>query len=103
MQREVRARLDGWLRYLEEVTALPQRFEAEYPTQAEGRTVIALLMEVLDETDGRDRFGGEIERADAHLRLILEDHSFIWHESLVEAFPKERFWWLYIWPRHSRS
>ncbi|MBN1120764.1 MAG: hypothetical protein JXJ17_06770 [Anaerolineae bacterium] len=100
MLREVKGRMDGWGRYLEEVTAMPQRYESEYPTQVEGRTVIALLMDTLDETSERRAFAVQIDRADAHLRLILDRHPFIWHESLAGAFPEDRFWWLYGWPRH---
>ncbi len=100
MLREVRARLGSWDRYLEEVGAQPQRFEVEYPTQAEGRTVIALLVDTLDETGERRAFEQQIERSDAYLRLILEKHAFIWHESLAGVFPEDRFWWLYGWPRH---
>jgi len=102
MLREVKGRLDGWGRYLEEVAAAPQRYESEYPTQAEGRTVIALLMDALGETGERRSFEEQIGRSDAHLRLILEAHPFIWHDSLAAAFPEDRFWWLYGWPRHPK-
>jgi hypothetical protein len=100
MLREVKSRLDNWSRYLEEVGAMPQRYEAEYPTQAEGRTVIALLADALDEIGKRRTFDQQIERTDANLRLILEAHPFIWHDSLAKAFPEDRFWWLYGWPKH---
>jgi hypothetical protein len=98
MLREVKARLGGWDRYLEEVGAQPQRFEIEYPTQAEGRTVIALLIDALDETGERRAFEQQIEQSDMRLRTILETHPFIWHDSLAGAFPEDRFWWLYGWP-----
>ena len=100
MLREVKSRLNGWSRYLEEVTAAPRQYESEYATQAKERTVLAFLFEAIGDSTERRIQQERLERADARLRLILDTKPFIWHESLAGAFPEDRFWWLYGWPRY---
>jgi hypothetical protein len=97
-EREIRARLSNWSSYLEDLADEPRRYGPEYPTQAEGRTIIELLLERFAGTSGECDIHAHLERLDRQLRNLVSAGVFVWDERLVSAFPQERFWWLYASP-----
>lgn len=98
--REIGARLQTWAAYLEELADQPRRYAPEYPTQAEGRVIVELLLEFAGRAaDSRD-FRARLDALDRQLRERVIESTFVWEELLAAAFPRDPFWWLYMLPRH---
>ncbi len=95
LKREVRARLRGWAQYLDELEQNPDRYAPDYRAQVEGRTVLALLLERLEELPDLVQ---ELAALDSRLRGLTEPGPFVWDEVQQPAFPPGRFWWLYVQP-----
>lgn len=93
--RDIKSRLNNWTHYLEELQDNSKRFAPEYPTQAEGRTVISLLIDFSRSSDV-DQL---LHALDTHLQDLVIPADFIWNAAMQRAFPREDFWWLYVTPR----
>jgi len=98
MQREIKARLHNWHEYLHELERQPRHYGGEFPTQVEGRTVVDLLMEAAGDAAPPEAVA-ELREADRHIRDYTEPADFVWDDDMQPAFPRERYWWLYVWPR----
>ncbi len=95
--REIKARLDSWTAYLQEVESDPDRYITEYPTQVQGRVALDFLLEYAgDAVSGETQ--GYVATADNLLRSISISNPFVWDETLIPAYPESRFWWLYVLP-----
>lgn len=97
--RELRARLHAWREYLEECEGSPRRCWDEYPMQAEGRTVVELLAEYLGSAAQSEDLQAAMVTVDRRLRELCAPGDFVWDPAMLSAFPRERFWWLYVHPR----
>lgn len=95
---EARSRTDSWHAYAVEATEDPRRYRPEYPTQAESRTALALLLDWLgDHVDETIR--GRVSVADRLIRSVAIPCQFVWDDWQAPAFPPDHFWWLYVEPR----
>ena len=69
---------------------------AEYPSQAEKRTMIEHLR---DEAERRDvlteDLRARLKQVDARLQRVLHEGDFIMDDILTSAYPPEKFWWMY--------
>ena len=96
LQEELRQRIDALDRYLQECGDNGQGCAAEYPSQAEKRTMIEHLR---DEAERRDVLTEELrarlKQVDARLQRVLHEGDFIMDDILTSAYPPEKFWWLY--------
>ena len=97
--REMSSRLHAWDAFLEECEDNPARYDPEYPTQAEGRTVIDLLIAFARRAAEQRSFSARLAAVDRRLREIAAESDFVWDPAMIPAFPHERFWWLYMRPR----
>lgn len=95
MARELEARLRSWSWFVEDCRAQKRSCVTHYPTEAELRTLIDLLLEEAagceDVSDQRDR----LAQLDAQFRRSFEPGDFVWRPALASVYPRERFWWLY--------
>jgi hypothetical protein len=103
MARELDARLRSWSWFVEDCQAQRRSCISHYPTEAELRTLIELLLEQAaryeDVTDQRDR----LDQLDARFQKWFEPGDFVWRPALVPVYPCERFWWLYGRPEFSQQ
>lgn len=95
--REARSRADSWHAYAAEAADDPRRFRPEYPTQAEGRTALAFLLDWLDD-NADEAVVGRVASADRLLRSVAQPCDFVWDDWQAPAFPQDDFWWLYVEP-----
>lgn len=98
VQREIKARLHNWHDFLLELERDPIRHTSEYPTQVEGRTILDLLVEYAGD-EAPPETETDLRAADVKLRDNTQFGDFVWGEEMQPAFPRERFWWLYLHPR----
>jgi hypothetical protein len=98
--REIEARLQTWAAYLEDLADQPRHYWPEYPTQAEGRVIIGLLLRFAGQAANGQGFQQRLDALDQQLRERVIESTFVWDELLTATFPRDPFWWLYISPRH---
>ena len=96
LQHELHTRLDAFERFLNECGDDLQSCSANYPIQAEKRTMIEHLVDELRELDALpEEIEGRIRHIDQKLRRLLKEGGFITDERLKAVYPKDRFWWMY--------
>lgn len=94
--RELRARIEALEFFLRECDEDALPCAANYPVQAEKRTMIQLLLEEASEHEiMEDDVRARIRQLDQKLRALLREGAFISDEVLRPAYPPAQFWWLY--------
>lgn len=96
-EKEFRSRLRQWERYLDEMGENPERHAAYYATEVRVRTILGLLAGQLP--DAETVWKSELGRQDQRLKRMTAKGGFVWQPESKGAFPKERFWFLYVWPK----
>ncbi len=96
LQRELETRVHALEQFLADCNR-EQGCAAEYPMQAEKRTMIAHLREEAAEHDVlSEEIASRIGQLDALVRQLTQSGPFVYtDERLTEAYPQARFWWLY--------
>ncbi len=93
---ELRSRLDALDRFLAECGDPSPSCAAEYPVQAEKRTMIEHLFDALAEQgDVPEEVAARLKQVDNRLRRMLSEGDFVFDERLRDVYPREKFWWLY--------
>ncbi len=98
---EVRARLRQWNEYLKELRDPSMSAGDYYPSAVETRAMLAALLKQLESPPYRldRRVLNELASFDRVLANYWEAGEFIWPEEWAEAYPRQRYWWLYGRPR----
>ena len=91
---DLRGRLDAWQWFLDDYAKQPEEQAPYYPAQAHTRLAVELLMDELDRPRAAE-FAHRLSALDERLRADWINGAFVWHTSLAQGFPRERFWWLY--------
>lgn len=96
LQQELHARLDAFDQFLNECGDDLPSCAANYPVQAEKRTIIEHLNDELVELEARpEEIENRLRHIDQKLRRLLVESDFISDERLAAVYPKGRFWWMY--------
>jgi len=96
LQQELHARLDAFDQFLNECGDDLPSCAANYPVQAEKRTIIEHLNDELVELEARpEEIENRLRHIDQKLRRLLVEGDFISDERLAAVYPKGRFWWMY--------
>ncbi len=99
VRRELDARQDALVWYLDDCDDAPDRCRSAYPVEAEKRTMLHHLLE----TDAAPEEAHKRQRAlDGRLRRHFEAGAFIWPAHVQPAYPADTFWWLYGRPAAAR-
>lgn len=98
---EVRARLRQWNEYLKELRDPSMSAGDYYRSAVETRAMLAALVNQLESPPYRldRRVLNELASFDRVLANYWEAGEFIWPEEWAEAYPRQRYWWLYGRPR----
>jgi hypothetical protein len=92
--REIPARLKLWRDYVDDLCDQPRHKVANYHFQVRWRTALDFLN---IEAAGRpDTDLAHLFEVDLRLKKISQPGNFVWEAELEAAFPKERFWYLYV-------
>ncbi len=93
---ELKSRLDALDRYLQNCSEQPQGCAADYPVQAEKRTMIQHLYgELAQQDDVPDELEARLKQTDNRLRRMLSGGEFVFDARLKDVYPLDEFWWLY--------
>ena len=80
--REVRARSDLWMNYLQDYRESPESHVSEYAQQVRNRAMLTLL-------------GVESDPFDEAVRGMFVAGDFVWESECREFFPRDKFWFLF--------
>lgn len=98
---EIRARLRQWNEYLKELRDPSLGAGNYYASAVETRAMLAALMDKLQSPPYKlDRRAlSELASFDRVLANYWASGEFIWPQEWAEAYPRQRYWWLYGRPR----
>lgn len=101
---EIRARLRQWHEYLKELRDPSMAAGDYYASAVDTRAMLAALLNQLEAPPYKldRRVLNELASFDRVLANYWEAGEFVWPEAWSEAYPRQRYWWLYGRPR-SRS
>lgn len=94
--QEFNSRVNAMGFFIEECDADWSTCDANWPNEAEKRTIIAHVVEEataqkIYETEQRNK----LNKLDQKLRRFFREDNFLWDDRLQDAYPKQAFWWLY--------
>lgn len=89
-QKEFGARLRQWVQYVDELADSRNRVPAHYKTDVRVRALLELL------AAEAPALRGQLASPDARLKRLVGDGEFIWDEEVKSAFPKSKYWFLWV-------
>lgn len=97
IEYEITARLTALERFLAECGEDPAGCAANYPAQAEKRTIIRHLQaEAQEHNLWTDEHTARLRDLDRKQQRVLQEGPFIYtDERLTAAYPRDTYWWLY--------
>jgi len=95
IERELGARLNSWGWFVDDCQTQKKSCITYYTTEAELRTIIALLMEAAARFGDVTAQGERLQGLDAQFQLWFQPGDFVWRAGLEPTYPRDRFWWLY--------
>jgi hypothetical protein len=93
--REIGARLRTWANFLEDSDRDARSTNSEYAVQVESRVIIEYLRNLVGSLM-TDELRDQLNAADRRLNRGSGDGDFVWDAALQDAFPEDRFPWLYL-------
>jgi hypothetical protein len=103
LEQEFSSRLNAVRWFLDDCKNDPQTCDANYPNEAEKRTLIHHLVQ---EAQAKSAFGKEqrslLQAIDQRLRGLARGETFLWDQQLKDIYPRSEFWWLYGRPGEHR-
>lgn len=98
---EMRARLRQWNEYLKELRDPALAAGNYYASAVETRAMLAALLDKLESPPYKldRRVLNELAAFDRVLANYWQAGEFIWPESWTDAYPRQKYWWLYGRPR----
>jgi hypothetical protein len=97
--REIKARLQTWSAFLDDLSADLSRFPSEYATQVEGRTIIMMLFPLAGKAADGKGYAARLDGLDGRLKAVTIGGEFVWDAIFAPGFPRNEHWWLYVQPR----
>jgi hypothetical protein len=94
--REIKARLQTWSAFLDDLSADIHRFPSEYATQVEGRVILSLLFPVAGRAADGQGFAARLSNLDERLKSLCGPGDFVWDPMFESGFPRGDFPWLYL-------
>ncbi|MBN1678685.1 MAG: hypothetical protein JW966_00240 [Anaerolineae bacterium] len=96
LAQELQTRIDTYSQFVIECQDDKARCAADYPSQAEKRTIIEHLFVEAEERDCLPEDAQpRLKHADDRLRQMLENGDFISEDILKSVYPRDHFWWMY--------
>jgi hypothetical protein len=89
-KREFASRLRQWTQYLAELTEHPSRYAGQYKTEVRVRALLELLA---GEAPG---LSSQLTAPDSQLKALTTSGDFVWSVENKGAFPKGKYWFLWV-------
>ncbi|HSS99252.1 MAG TPA: hypothetical protein VLK33_19590 [Terriglobales bacterium] len=92
-EREFVSRLRQWSNYMAELSEKPSRHAAAYQSEVRVRALLELL------ADEVPALRSQLTGLDSKLKALTTESEFVWAMDVEAAFPKSKFWFLWVSPR----
>jgi hypothetical protein len=89
-EKEFASRLRQWMNYLRELGEKPSQHASYYGNEVRARVLLELLA---GEASG---LASQLSAADSSLRSLTTSGDFVWGDALESAYPKAKYWFLYV-------
>jgi len=99
LRQELRSQLDSWAWFLDDCLRRPNRCREDYPTEVRTRARISLLLEELGPDAQIYTEASRLAHLDDRLRRMWQKGHFIWPSEAADAYPPDRYWFLYGYPQ----
>lgn len=99
LHQELRSHLDSWNWFLDDCLRQPNRCQEDYPAEVHARARIALLLEELGPQAETHAEASRVSMLDDRLRRLWQKGRFIWPGEAADAYPPDRYWFLYGYPQ----
>lgn len=94
--QEFKSRLNAIQWFLEDCKNSPQLCDANYPNEAEKRTLVHHVIQAAEAEGIFEKEHRTMLRAvDQRLRSLARGENFLWDVQLKSIYPRDTFWWLY--------
>lgn len=104
LKQELRSRLVNLNQFVKEAEEHPRTVAPDYPSAMEKRTIVEALK---DEAEAINVMTEDLRTCmatiDNRIRRIAEPSDFIWDPAVESAYPREKYWFLYMLPRRGRA
>ncbi|MFQ5594642.1 MAG: hypothetical protein ACE5HA_10890 [Anaerolineae bacterium] len=100
LARELKSQIDSWRWFLQDCRDDPLHCQNDYRFEVHIRNRIALLIVELAD-DAPTEQSARIKQLDHDLQNIWAPGEFIFHSSLRDYYPPDRYWWLYGSPKRA--
>jgi hypothetical protein len=100
VEREIKARLQTWSAFFDDLSTDLNRFPSEYPTQVEGHVIMTLLFPLAGKAADGKGYAIRLANLDERLKAITSSGDFVWDPIFAPGFPRAEHWWLYVRPRN---
>lgn len=99
LEKEIKSRLDAMRPFFEEAQTDPQLAAKVYGPEVVRRTIAEeAIMALADMNEDVGDLTRKARAADAALRRYVQPSEFVWASQLEPAYPRDRFWWMYVAP-----
>lgn len=96
---ELRSRMVHLRQFLQEVEENPHRLTPDCPSAMEKRVMIELLKdEAMQLGVWTSELAATLYGIDSQIRRLGEQRDFIWDPAVQDAYPRDKFWFLYMAP-----
>ena len=95
---ELRVRLNLWRGYLGDLEGRPG-LSPSYPQEVRNRAMAVDLLEAAGNQPEIKTLAVSLEAVDNRFRRHFQPGDFVWAQVSADAFPEDRFWFLYGRPR----
>lgn len=101
--QELHKRIGEWVGYLRDLGSKVSSEVNYYAGIVDTRVVITCLIEKLQQPPYHLEPGvlEEVHDLDQNLRVRLREHDFIWDMVWKPAYPQDKYWWLYGYPKRA--
>jgi hypothetical protein len=97
--REIKARLQTWGAFLDDLIGDAKRFQSEYASQVEGRTILPLLFAAAGKAADGQGLMTRLASLDERLKTVSAPGDFVWDTVFAPGFSRQEYPWLYVQPR----
>lgn len=96
LEQEFHSRINALTYFIEDCEASWSSCEANWPNEAEKRTIVA---HVVEEAKAQNTLTTEnsalLRQLDQKLRRFFRTGTFLWDDRLKDAYPMPEYWWLH--------
>ncbi len=98
LEREVKARLNSLIWYLDECQGDRRQCRVQYPFEIRNRQRVAEIWKFFGDAPP-EGLRGQIDSIDRRIRGTTNQDEFVWDDHVKAIYPRDQYWYLYVLPQ----